>query len=135
MWARGYDQMVAEIKDRFGFELTLYNTGGWCMVYEARLEGNAVIWISDYDAGVTPREERLAMEGRGITVGWNVSIYRAADDGYPDNAILASAQHETALVAELPGLIALALESVASNAQHHFKKGGEHTVTHGVIEY
>ena len=110
MWDRGYDQMVAEIKARFGFELELYNTGGWCMVYEARLEGNAVIWISDYDAGITPRDERLVLEGKGITVGWNVSIYRADADGYPDNAILASAQHETALVAELPGLIALALE-------------------------
>ena len=43
--------------------------------------------------------------------------------------------NETALVAELPGLIALALESVATNAQHHFKKGGQHTVTHGVIEF
>lgn len=135
MWDRGYDQMVAEIKSRFGFELELYNTGGWCMVFEARLEGNAVIWISDYDAGVTPRDERLSMEARGTTVGWNVSIYRADKDGYPDNAILASAQHETALVAELPGLIALALESVATNAQHHFKKGGQHTVTHGVIEF
>ena len=67
MWDRGYDQMVAEIKARFGFELELYNTGGWCMVYEARLEGNAVIWISDYDAGITPRDERLVLEGKGIT--------------------------------------------------------------------
>ena len=46
------------------------------MVFEARLEGNAVIWISDYDAGVTPRDERLVMEGAGTTVGWNVSIYQ-----------------------------------------------------------
>lgn len=52
MWDHGYDQMVAEIKDPFGSELKLYNTGGWCMVHEARLEGNAVIWISDYDAGL-----------------------------------------------------------------------------------
>lgn len=135
MWDRGYDQMVAEIKARFGFELELYNTGGCCMVYEARLEGNAVIWISDYDAGITPRDERLVSEGKGITVGWNVSIYRADADGYPDNAILASAQHETALGAELPGLIALALESVATNAQHHFAQGGKHTVTYGVMEF
>ena len=135
MWDRGYDQMVAEIKTRFGFELELYNTGGWCMVYEARLEGNAVIWISDYDAGITPRDERLVLEGKGITVGWNISSYRAEADAYPDNAILASAQHETALVAELPGLIALALESVATNAQHHFVKGGKHTITYGVMEF
>ena len=135
MWDRGYDQMVAQIKARFGFELELYNTGGWCMVYQARLEGNAVIWISDYDAGITPRDERLVLEGTGITVGWNISIYRAEADAYPDNAILASAQHETALVAELPGLIALALESVATNAQHHFAKGGKHTVTYGVMEF
>lgn len=60
MWDRGYDQLVADMKARFGFELELYNTGGWCMVYEAKLEGNVVIWISDYDAGVTPREERLS---------------------------------------------------------------------------
>ncbi len=76
-----------------------------------------VIWISDYDAGVTPREERLSLEGAGTTVGWNVSIYRADADGYPDNAILASAQHETALVAELPGLIELALGSVLELTQ------------------
>ena len=62
-------------------------------------------------------------------------VYRADADGYPDNAILASAQHETALGAELPGLIALALESVATNAQHHFAKGGKHTVTYGVMEF
>jgi hypothetical protein len=94
-----------------------------------------VIWISDYDAGITPRDERLVLEGKGITVGWNISIYRTDADGYPDNAILASAQHETALVAELPGLIALALESVATNAQHHFVKGGKHTITYGVMEF
>jgi len=136
MWDREYDQIIATIKERFGFELELYNTGGWCMVYEARLEGGgAVIWISDYDAGVTPREERLSLEGAGTTVGWNVSIYRADADGYPDNAILASAQHETALVAELPGLIELALGSVPQNAQHHFAKGGAHTVTYGVMEF
>ena len=135
MWDRGYDQMIATIKERFGIELELYNTGGWCMVYQARLEGGAVIWISDYDAGVIPRDERLALEGAGTSVGWNVSIYRADADGYPDNAILASAQHETALVAELPGLIELALGSVPHNAQHHFAKGGTHTVTYGVMEF
>ena len=42
------------------------------------------------------------------TVGWNASIYRADADGYHDNA-MASAHHETAIVAELPGLIGLAL--------------------------
>ena len=48
---------------------------------------------------------------RLATVGWNASIYRADADDYPDIA-MASAHHETAIVAELPGLIGLALRSV-----------------------
>lgn len=42
------------------------------MVCQDWLEGNAVIWICDYDAGVTLRPERLAVQGAGATVGWNV---------------------------------------------------------------
>lgn len=126
----GYTEMLADIKRRFGFELDFHHTGGGIMVLETQLEGGAWLWISDWDAGLNLREDRLKMEADGITVGWNVTIY--ADDGsYPGDTTLACVRHETALTDELPGLIEMALKALPENAHHDYRKGGQHTVTCG----
>lgn len=127
----GYGPMLADIKRRFGFELEFHHTGGGIMVLASRLEGGAWIWVSDWDAGLHVLDERLSLEGKGITVGWNVTIY-ADDGGAPGDTTLACARHETAAVTELPGLIELALTSLPDNAHNDYRRGGKHTVTYGV---
>lgn len=130
-----YGQFLAEIQQRFGVAFTVADTGGGCLLFQARLETGDWLVISDWDSGLTPLPRRRQLEAQGTTVGWAVNV--CADDGedWPQTAtILAGVSHETATADELPALIELALNSLTDNAHHEIRKATGHSVLHGVIE-
>lgn len=75
---------------------------------------------------------KAGMIRRSVT---RLSVGARADTTAALATVVASAHHETALVAELPGLIELALGSAPQNAQLHFARRGAHTVAYGVMEF
>lgn len=129
-----YGDVLSDIVSRFGIDLTVEDTGGGCLLFQARLETGDWIVISDWDAGITPLPRRRALEAQGTTIGWNISIYADDGDNWPDHHTrLASVRHETAAGGELPTLIAQALDALPANTHHDHSRDGRHTVTHGVI--
>ena len=109
----GYGDSLSDIETRFGLNFTVEDTGGGCLLMQARLEDGSWIVISDWDAGLIPQRRRRELEGQGTTIGWNVSIYADDGDSWPDHSTwLASVRHETAAVDELPVLIEMAVSAL-----------------------
>lgn len=130
----GYGDFLSGIEARFGLNFTVEDTGGGCLLVQARLEDGSWIVISDWDAGLTPLRRRRELEGEGITSGWNVSIYADDGDSWPDHSTwLASVRDEAATVDELHILIELALSALPENAHHNYDRGARHTITYGIV--
>ena len=130
----GYSDFLSIIETRFGIRFTCEDTGGSHLLFQARLETGDWLLVSDWDAGLHPLAERRELDARGITIGWNITIY--ADDGIdgPDHCtMLASVRDESATVDELNGMIGLALHGLPSNTHHEYRADRMHTVTRGII--
>lgn len=134
----GLDAILGTIKDRTGLTFEIFNSGGHTMILEARLETGDWMWISDYDADVTPLPQRRQLEAEGIRVGWLIAIYPTDPDDptpVPDPArILASTAHESATAEELPQLVVNTLKSLRGHA-HHRIADSQVTVTYGIESY
>jgi hypothetical protein len=129
----GYGDFLADIEHRFGLTFTCEDTGGGCLLFQARLDNGEWIVISDWDSGITPLEKRDALEDAGITVGWNVSIFADDGDNWPDHTVMmASIRHDTAHAHELPSLIEQALASRPATLHHDYRNGAGHTVSYGI---
>jgi hypothetical protein len=135
----GYEQMLVNIENRFGIKLSIFNSGGGWMIFEGRLETGNWLWITDWDADITPRPKRLELEAQGITVGWHIAIYSTLSGpgtAEPDSCTrLAGVEHRTAAADELIDLLELALRSLPRNEQHDFDRRGSHAVSDGVRHY
>jgi len=130
-----YGQFLAEIQQRFGVAFTVEDTGGGCLLFQARLETGDWLVISDWDSGIIPLPRRRQLEAQATSLGWVVNVCADDGDGGPQTAtILAGVSHETATADELSDLIELALSSLADNAHHEIRKATGHSVLHGVIE-
>ena len=128
----GYGEVMADLEKRFGLTFTCEDTGGGCLLFQARLDNGEWIVISDWDAGINPLERRRELEAEGITVGWNITIY-ADDENWPDHStMLASVRHDSATATELPVLIQQALSSRLATVHHDYRRGGGHTVSYGI---
>ena len=129
----GYGDFLSDIEARFGLNFTVEDTGGGCLLMQARLEDGSWIVISDWDAGLNPLRRRRELEGEGTTIGWNVSIYADDGDSWPDHSTwLASVRHETNAVDELTVLIEMALAALRESAHHDYHRGGRYTIARGV---
>ena len=135
----GYDELFATINRRFGIALTWWHSGGGYMIWESRLETGDWLWITDFDANITPLARRRALEKDGITVGWHVGIYANATDvggDGPDSCTgLAGVEHCSATAGQLPDLIELALRGRARHEQHQFLRDKPHSVKYGIEYY
>lgn len=151
----GYDAILAEVHERFGFTPTIFNSGGYVMIFESRLDSSEFLWITDADCDVTPLSRRLASEADGEFVGWQVSIYPPdsergpldvaqtdpADTTAPEPVDadsctrLASVTHHSATADQLPDLIELALRSRRHHEHHAFHLDGSHTISFGIEHY
>jgi hypothetical protein len=136
----GYDELLAKLTDRFGITLTCFNSGGGCLIWEARLEDGSWLWITDWDAGIHPRLRRLEFERQGIRIGWHVGIYaNQVIENYSDDVdsctALASVVHRTAGIDDLPDLIELALRSLPSNTHYGYDENGVCTIHNGIQHY
>jgi len=135
MYNLQYDALLDAIATRFGISLHCFNSGGGCLVWEARLESGHWLEINDWDQGIQTRARRLASEAAGAPVGWFIGIYCPAGDTPPwshDSWRVASVSHRTATADELPDLIDLALRGITAAAHHVYDAHGAHTVTHGI---
>ncbi|MEB3031761.1 hypothetical protein [[Mycobacterium] nativiensis] len=134
----GMDSILDTINDQTGLTFEIFNSGGHTMILEARLETGDWMWISDYDADVTPLAQRRQLEAEGIRVGWLIAIYPTDPDD-PTSAphptrILASFAHETATAEELPQLVIHTLQSLPRHAHHRIQRDRA-TVTYGIESY
>lgn len=134
----GLDTILDAIADQTGLTFEIFNSGGNTMILEARLETGDWMWISDFDADVTPLAQRRQLEADGIPVGWLIAIYPTdADEPTPTpdpTRILASTMHQTATAEDLPRLVIHTLQSLPRHA-HHRIDNDRATVTHGIESY
>ena len=134
----GLDAILATICDQTGLAFEIFNSGGNTMILEARLETGDWMWISDYDADVTPLAQRRQYESEGIAVGWLIAIYPTDPDEplpSPDpTRILASTAHESARAEDLPQLVIRTLQSLPSHTHHRVDRHRT-VVTHGIDFY
>ena len=131
----GYADLLASIARSYGIKFEVFDSGGGCLIAEARLEGAVWLWITDWDAGLIGLERRRQLESEGIAIGYNVSLY-PSDPAHPDwvdgQTILASVRHQTASATMLPQLVAQALASLGGNEHHNYDAAGVHTLTTGI---
>lgn len=139
-YEHGWDDILDKVQVETGLRFTIWNSGGHCMIFEARLETGQFLWVTDYDADIEPLASRHEIEAAGGTVGLQVSVLAAMEspqryadviggtvDTVPDdwanvvdsNRCLASVRHGTAKAEQMPELVALAILSLPRNAHHH----------------
>lgn len=116
------DYGLRATEERVGISFDIWHSGGGYLIAEARLEGGLWLWVTDRDAGLYPLAERQGIESQGIAIGYQIAIH-PDDSGEPDsNITLASVCDDTATNDRLPELVALAIESIATNAHHEFNR-------------
>lgn len=128
---RGYEELLKHIRHRFGITLVPV-VHGRHVRFETCLETGHSVWISEYAGNITPLHDRIALERRGIAVGWHVAIHSA--DSNP-LIWLSSVTHETATAQLLPEILETALRALPRNEQHHIDRQGTRRITTGIEDW
>lgn len=100
----------------FGTDFEYWDTGGGCTAIQAFMEGDITIMVTDSHESPNGEEATITdiptrREVGENTVGFLIGVY--ADEG---STPLAQCDHPTALVADLPELVAAALDEARKEA-------------------
>jgi hypothetical protein len=101
-----YGPMVDVLRERFGVEFQLWDTGGGCTALVGEFEGDVTVYLTDAPSSPHGREcmitDRAMRKVLGeSTVGFAVGVYR---DEHQTN--IAYAEYPTAVTAHLPAIVA-----------------------------
>lgn len=132
----GYEDLRRSVRDHLGITVEPYNTGGNILVWQGVIETGHWLWISDYDADITPRGDRERLEAEGIDVGWRISLHPPGDEHDVDCCtLLASVAHQKARSTDFLNLLVQTLANLPTNTHHDTTGAGITTITRGIQSY
>lgn len=141
--------VITMLLQEFGLPAQLYNTGGGCMVYEARLSNGHFIRITEADDFISPHQWRTegyrdrisgelvcAGENVGNPWGWTVLAYLPAPDdpAYPADEPYAGVIDASAFFSDLSDVVACAMRAAVGTTRTgasvyvHIDRGGTRAV-------
>jgi len=120
-----YGPMVDVLRERFGVEFEVRDTGGGCDALVGEFEGDTTVYITDapdspngHECTITDQPTRVRV-GES-TVGFAVGVYRDEH-----STQIAYGEYPTAVARHLPVIVAVTLE-VARNNRVHGNNSPEH---------